>query len=46
MFKPFAIAVMGALTVSVLLALIATPVVYYILMRLMGNVREKAPTSS
>jgi CzcA family heavy metal efflux pump len=37
MLRPLAVAVIGALCISVLLSLVATPVVYYILMRL----REK-----
>ena len=36
MLKPLAIAVIGALTLSVLLSLIATPTIYFI-MRLLGN---------
>lgn len=40
MLKPLAIAVMGALAVSVLLSLIATPAVYYVLMRTLGGVRR------
>jgi len=36
MLKPLAIAVIGALTLSVLLSLIATPVVYFV-MRMMGR---------
>jgi CzcA family heavy metal efflux pump len=38
MLKPLAIAVMGALAISVLLALVATPVVYFLLMRFFGAV--------
>jgi CzcA family heavy metal efflux pump len=37
MLKPLAIAVMGALAISVLLSLVATPAVYYVLMRLFGS---------
>src|SRR5439155_772117 len=37
MLQPLAIAVMGALAVSVLLALVATPVVYALLVRLCGG---------
>jgi Cu/Ag efflux pump CusA len=37
MLRPLAIAVIGALCISVLLSLVATPVVYYVLLRL----REK-----
>src|SRR5213083_1089229 len=35
MLRPLAIAVIGALCISVLLSLVATPTVYYILWRLM-----------
>jgi multidrug efflux pump subunit AcrB len=38
MLKPLAIAVIGSLCISVLLSLVATPTVYYILLR----IREKA----
>src|SRR5438094_9764356 len=38
MLKPLAIGVMGALAISVLLALVATPAVYYALMRTLGGV--------
>jgi Cu/Ag efflux pump CusA len=34
MLRPLAVAVIGALFISVLLSLIATPVVYYLLIRL------------
>jgi multidrug efflux pump subunit AcrB len=34
MLKPLAIAVIGALTLSVLLSLVATPTVYFVLRRL------------
>jgi hypothetical protein len=34
--KPLAIAVMGALAISVLLSLVATPVVYFLLTRYFG----------
>jgi Cu/Ag efflux pump CusA len=37
MLRPLAIAVIGALCISVLLSLVATPTVYYLLLRL----REK-----
>ena len=37
MLKPLAIAVIGALCISVLLSLVATPVVYYLLRRLPGG---------
>jgi len=39
MLKPLAIAVIGALCISVLLSLVATPAVYYLMLR----PREKAP---
>jgi Cu/Ag efflux pump CusA len=34
MLRPLAIAVIGALCISVLLSLVATPTVYYLLLRL------------
>jgi Cu/Ag efflux pump CusA len=37
MLRPLAVAVIGALCISVLLSLVATPVMYYLLLRL----REK-----
>lgn len=37
MLKPLAIAVIGALCISVLLSLVATPTVYYLLRRLFGR---------
>ena len=37
MLKPLAIAVIGALCVSVLLSLVATPTVYYLMMRLVAS---------
>jgi multidrug efflux pump subunit AcrB len=37
MLKPMAIAVIGALCISVLLSLIATPTVYYLLWRIFGQ---------
>jgi CzcA family heavy metal efflux pump len=37
MLKPLAIAVIGALCISVLLSLVATPTVYYLMLRLMGR---------
>jgi multidrug efflux pump subunit AcrB len=43
MLRPLAIAVIGALCVSVLLSLVATPVVYYLMM---GFVPVKAPESN
>jgi multidrug efflux pump subunit AcrB len=39
MLQPLAIAVMGALAVSILLALVATPVVYYLSLRLLERWR-------
>jgi multidrug efflux pump subunit AcrB len=36
MLKPLAVAVMGALAISVLLSLVATPAVYYVLLKLFG----------
>jgi multidrug efflux pump subunit AcrB len=36
MLQPLAIAVMGALTISVLISLVATPAVYFVLLRLFG----------
>jgi CzcA family heavy metal efflux pump len=36
MLQPLAIAVMGALAISVLLSLVATPAVYFVLLRLFG----------
>ena len=49
MLRPLGIAVIGALSFSVLLSLIATPVVYYLLIRLHERVLQKhlnvAPTS-
>jgi multidrug efflux pump subunit AcrB len=47
MLRPLAVAVIGALFISVLLSLIATPVVYYLLTRLGGKIaaeqRETEP---
>jgi CzcA family heavy metal efflux pump len=37
MLKPLAIAVIGALCISVLLSLVATPTVYYLMLRLCGT---------
>ena len=37
MLKPLAIAVIGALCISVLLSLVATPTVYYLMLRLGGE---------
>ena len=41
MLKPLAIAVIGALCISVLLSLVATPTVYYLMLRLRGNCGEQ-----
>jgi multidrug efflux pump subunit AcrB len=43
MLKPLAIGVMGALAISVLLSLVATPAVYYALMRTLGGVPRAIP---
>ena len=40
MLRPLAIAVMGALAISVLLSLIATPSAYYVLNRLVDGTRK------
>jgi Cu/Ag efflux pump CusA len=40
MLKPLAIAVIGALFISVLLSLVATPTVYFILLRLSKKAKE------
>jgi len=37
MLKPLAIAVIGALCISVLLSLVATPTVYFLLMQISGK---------
>jgi AcrB/AcrD/AcrF family len=37
MLKPLAVAVMGALAISVLLSLVATPAVYYVLLNLFSD---------
>jgi multidrug efflux pump subunit AcrB len=39
MLKPLAIAVIGALCISVLLSLVATPTVYFLMMRLSGRTK-------
>jgi multidrug efflux pump subunit AcrB len=44
MLRPLAIAVIGALCISVLLSLIATPVAYYLLLQLRGGVPIKRQT--
>jgi len=41
MLKPLAIAVIGALTLSVLLSLIATPTVYFVMMKVASKMRPK-----
>jgi multidrug efflux pump subunit AcrB len=41
MLRPLAIAVIGALLISLLLSLVATPVCYYVMMRLLG--RDQLP---
>ena len=41
MLKPLAVAVMGALAISVLLSLVATPAVYYVLLRLFGSAEAR-----
>ena len=43
MLQPLAIAVIGALSISVVLSLVATPTVYYLLIRLMPGSGAKAP---
>ena len=40
MLRPLAIAVIGALCISVLLSLVATPVAYYLLLQLHGGKRS------
>ena len=44
MLRPLAVAVIGALCISVLLSLVATPTVYYLLWRLIPH--RKKPTAS
>ena len=44
MLRPLAVAVIGALCISVLLSLVATPVAYYLLLQLRGGERVKAQT--
>ena len=43
MLRPLAIAVIGALCISVLLSLIATPVAYYLLIRMHQRFQQKNP---
>src|SRR5438094_8543039 len=42
MLKPLAIAVIGALCISVLLSLIATPVLFAVIKRLSGSLKKSA----
>jgi multidrug efflux pump subunit AcrB len=42
MLQPLAVAVMGALAISVLLSLVATPTTYYVLLRLFGGDEARA----
>jgi multidrug efflux pump subunit AcrB len=44
MLKPLAVAVMGALAVSVVLSLVATPAVYYVLLKLFGGAESDGRT--
>ncbi len=44
MLRPLAVAVIGALCISVLLSLIATPVAYYVLLQLRGHNKIKSET--
>ena len=46
MLRPLAFAVMGALTISVLLSLVATPTVYYVLLQLFGGDEARATEPS
>jgi len=46
MLKPLAIAVIGALCISVLLSLVATPTVYYLLRRMFDNLASAQPQAS
>jgi len=43
LLRPLAVAVIGALCISVLLSLIATPVAYYVLRALQGTAKIKTP---
>ena len=43
MLRPLAIAVMGALAISLVLALVATPAIFYVLSRLFGGKVESTP---
>jgi multidrug efflux pump subunit AcrB len=42
MLKPLAVAVIGALCISVLLSLVATPTVFYLMRRLGGSAKPAA----
>jgi multidrug efflux pump subunit AcrB len=46
MLRPLAIAVIGALCISVLLSLVATPTVFYLLWRLTPGARRAAHASA
>ena len=46
MLRPLAIAVIGALCISVLLSLVATPTVYYLMYRLTPSGFHKKPAAS
>jgi CzcA family heavy metal efflux pump len=45
MLKPLAVAVIGALCISVLLSLVATPTVYYLLLSRLDQERDVAPVT-
>jgi len=45
MLRPLAIAVIGALCISVLLSLVATPTLYYLLQRLFNPASSKSPNA-
>lgn len=45
MLKPLAVAVMGALAISVLLSLVATPAIYYLLLRVFTGVKAPTPAT-
>ncbi len=44
MLRPLAVGVMGALIISMVLSLVATPAFYYLALRLLGRARESATT--
>jgi hypothetical protein len=46
MLKPLAIAVMGALAISVLFSLLATPILYYVLSRIFASSAPLAPAAA